>query len=61
MKTSVKLYNKFLESCGESEPDFEKSWWSGFEAARQEILKTLGEDVRYGEISYDVVDKIEEL
>jgi hypothetical protein len=31
----IKAYEEFIESCGENEPGYEKSWFAGWDAAEK--------------------------
>ena len=41
MSKKLESWNKFIDSCNEEEPDYEKSWFDGYNSCKQDVLKIL--------------------
>lgn len=61
-----KAWEDFLEKCGESEPDIEVEFSSGWAACKEEVLKILQQDLQNCDLSTDscdnrYIEKVKEL
>lgn len=47
MNNQEKAYDRFLKSCGEEEPDYEKAWFAGWKSAETHYKKRIKELEEY--------------
>lgn len=52
-----KAWDKWLDECGEEEPDHEDDFSAGWSACQEEVLKTLKQDWTGADLSINSCDQ----